>query len=401
MAMLAWLPVGAGAEEVWNLAPVNYESSVAADRLADLREEIEAEWAGLAPVEALRRLLEALDVPESSQVLVFSKTSKQVGLIGPESPRAIYFSEDAYVGHVPGGALEVVVQDPVLGPIFYLLERGEGGRLRVARDDGNCLSCHGSSRTEGVPGMLVRSVFPDGKGRPRFGMGTTDVDARTPVERRWGGYYVTGTTASAHLGNRWFAGEEDREPRHWELEEIEAAKGAAYPRATSDVVALLVLEHQCRMHNLLTAASMQYRRARFLSAAANPGGDPDGGVTERVATGLAERVVDALLFRDEADLGEGATGDPEFQEAWTARFPRAATGESLADFKLYGRVFKNRCSYMIHSEAFEALPVPVKKKVLAVLRSRIEGPEEAAWIGGSEKRRLAAILRETVAGYGG
>ncbi|MCU0798022.1 MAG: hypothetical protein MUF31_19045, partial [Akkermansiaceae bacterium] len=148
-------------------------------------------------------------MPEESQILVFSKTSKQIGRIRPDQPRAIYFSLDSYVGYVPGGAVEVITQDPVLGPVFYLVER-EGARVDVVRDRSDCLSCHGTARTDGVPGVLVRSVFPDAEGHSIGRHGSFDVRGSTPVKERWGGYYVTGRSSFPHLGNRVF--EEDEKP---------------------------------------------------------------------------------------------------------------------------------------------------------------------------------------------
>src|SRR5262245_60896483 len=48
----------------------------------------------------LPALLDELKIPRTSQSLVFSKTSLQLFLISPETPRAIYFNDDMYVGSV-------------------------------------------------------------------------------------------------------------------------------------------------------------------------------------------------------------------------------------------------------------------------------------------------------------
>ena len=74
-----------------------------------------------SPQVFLKQMLRELDVPVASQVLVFSKTSLQNALIGPLTPRAIYFSEEAYVGWVQGGMFELIGVDPVQGPQFYSL----------------------------------------------------------------------------------------------------------------------------------------------------------------------------------------------------------------------------------------------------------------------------------------
>ena len=119
-----------------------------------------------------------LKVPEASQVLVFSKTSKQNGLINPGNPRALFHSLNCYCGYVPGGLMEVIIQEKNLGPVYYLVDLGHAGKaVGIERDTSDCLSCHGTGRTENVPGMLVRSVFPDQDGHallsPNAGAGIT------------------------------------------------------------------------------------------------------------------------------------------------------------------------------------------------------------------------------------
>src|SRR5436190_423671 len=60
----------------------------------------------------LPSLLAALKVPIESQLLVFSETSAQASLIGPATPRAIYFNDTIAVGWVRGGdVLEVAAHD--------------------------------------------------------------------------------------------------------------------------------------------------------------------------------------------------------------------------------------------------------------------------------------------------
>lgn len=393
---LAW-----GHVDMWDLPPIRYADTPARDQLAELDSALkrgERPLAGMSSLEKLDWVLKLLDVPESSQMLVFSKTSKQVGLIHPRNPRCLFFSENHYVGYVPGGAIEAIVQDPVLGPVFYLLDPGTEEGVKVMRDSGDCFSCHGTTRTEGVPGVLIRSVFPDADGHPMLNLGTTLVTHATPLEERWGGYYVTGRSESGHLGNRIF--EEDRKPRP-EVSALDdltkVIECSKYPRATSDIVALLVIEHQCRVHNLLTAAAMQYRRSYFLSKAIDPEADPDAGQAGRISETMAGRVVEALLFKDEADLGEGVEGLEEFQSDFSSRFPRTPDGDSLADFKLYGRLFKNRCSYMVYSEAFRAMPPRVKSSVMKQLkRALVEGEGQGAEIGSRERKRIVGILEATL-----
>lgn len=404
--MKFWVPwcvvasMASAAVDFWDLAPIQYSDTPATDRLTKLAKELEAEpMKSLSALDRLRFVLEQLEVPEESQVLVFSKTSKQIGLIGPLNPRALYFSENSYVGYVPGGAIEVITEDPVLGPVFYLVDQGGPSGLRIDRDTSDCFSCHGTTRTRGVPGVLVRSVFPDADGHSIGSYGSETVVTETPIPKRWGGYYVTGQSAHPHLGNQIFDEETEPLAKAQSLETLESRiQTGKYLRPTSDVVALMILEHQCEVHNLLTEASMRYRRAYYLAKALDPNADPDEGQAGRVADSSAVRIVDALLFKDEADLGEGIEGDEAFQKEFEARFPRTEEGDSLADLRLYKRLFKNRCSFMIYSESFRALPPRVRRVVMDRLDEALDpsNDEIAPDLSASEKERIASIIEKTL-----
>src|SRR5204862_5642949 len=68
----------------------------------------------------LSAILKELKVPVSSQALVFSKSSFQLSQISPETPRAVYFNDDTYVGWVNHGQfIEIAHVDPKTGPNFY------------------------------------------------------------------------------------------------------------------------------------------------------------------------------------------------------------------------------------------------------------------------------------------
>ena len=409
MRVFGMLMVSAGsllaATDFWDLPPIRYADGVATDRMAALVKAVDegrVEWPETGGLDTLRLVLDWLEVPEESQVLVFSKTSKQIGKIRPDQPRALYFSLDSYVGYVPGGAIEVTTQDPVLGPVFYLVDRA-GPEVEVVRDRSDCLSCHGNTRTEGVPGVLVRSVFPDATGHAIGRHGSIDVRGSTPVAERWGGYYVTGRSSFPHLGNRVFEEEEKPVPALEPMLELaERVDLSRYLRRTSDIVALMVLEHQCEVHNALTEASFRYRRARFLAEAIDPEADADAGQAGTIADHHAEKVVDLLLFRGEADVGEDMEGDEAFQDAYRALVPSTKRG-SLADFRLYERLFKHGCSPMVYSEAFRTLPPRVKAAVIGRLREALApgSAEVAPGLGESSKRRLAEILGATLEGWAG
>ena len=383
---------------------MRYSETEATDQLAVIAREWQSgkrTLHGKTELERVNEILATLKVPISSQVLVFSKTSKQNGLIHPGNPRALYFSRDVYCGYVPGGMLEVIIHDRRLGPVFYLVDLGHALKAPVAeRDTSDCLSCHGTGRTENVPGVLIRSVYPDENGHSLLALGSGLVMHDTPIAERWGGYYVTGSIALPHLGNRTFTDEASTKPQISNGIDLRGKIDVArYPVATSDIVALMVLEHQCHAHNLLTAAKVNYERASYLSRSIDPDGNPDEGSAGRVADQAAQRIVEWFLYRNEAEMGEdGVSGSEEFQREFAASIPRSASGNSLADFQLDSRIFKNRCSFMIYSEAFAALPPSVKQRVIAKLKNVLESKDardDFRYLKLSERKRIAEILRDT------
>lgn len=103
---------------------ITYSTSAPSDPVAHLQRRIDAGAVHLkfdARTGYLPSVLEALEIPVSSQGLVFSKTSLQIDHIGPWAPRAVYFNEDVYVGWVHGGPLLEIAVDATLGTIFYSL----------------------------------------------------------------------------------------------------------------------------------------------------------------------------------------------------------------------------------------------------------------------------------------
>jgi hypothetical protein len=330
-------------------------------------------------------------------------------LIHPGNPRCLFFNENSYVGYVPGGDIEVITHDPLLGSVYYIIETGDRQQtLKITRDNSDCLSCHGNARTESIPGVLVRSVFTDENGHPLFSLGTFLSDGSSPIPERWGGYYVTGRSSLPHLGNRSYK-ESDGRTLPQKSPALMSLTGkidvTRYLRPTSDIVSLMVLEHQCQLLNQLVAASMNYRRIHWLQKSFNSATDPDPGTAGKQADESARKIVDLLLFENEAELGEnGIEGEPAFQDAFTRRFPKSQDGRSLADFQLNTRLFKYRCSYMIYSKAFETLPTQIKSLVIERLHRILESEPSAhnyPRINASERHKIAAILQQTLPAWSG
>lgn len=408
---LAVVPMAFGQREFFELAPVHYSESVATDPMAVLAaawKSGEKSFPDDDPKALLRVVLKELGIPAESQGMVYSKTSKQNNLITPGNPRALYFGDNAYVGYVPGGSIEVVATDPVLGPVFYMLDLGKTGRAGWVERSNSCLQCHGTSRTELVPGMLVRSVYVNEDGHPLLGAGTFLTDHASPLKERWGGWYVTGTHGEErHMGNT-IATEEDDGSVEFDFdaganwtsleEKIDTSK---YLEPTSNIVALMVLEHQCTMDNLLTKAAMEYRRLVYLQHAINPEADVihGEGMAARSAREQAEEIVRYMLFCSEVDLGDGVEGNGAYVAAFESLGPETSEGDSLREMRLYGRLFKNRCSYMIYATSFDTLPEVVRDHVLTRIWEIVSGEDESeeySHLGRSEKKRILSIVKETV-----
>jgi hypothetical protein len=366
--------------------------------------------------EFLKSVLAIFDLDPASQVLVFSKTSQQNDYISPSTPRAIFFDRDTYVGWVSGGFAEIMTYDPHFGGVFYTLRpEHEPGRRQVFRSEASCLQCHESSRTSNVPGPFVRSVYPDYTGRPILSQGSFNTDHTSPIEQRWGGWYVTGQHGnSVHMGNT--IASYDRASDHMEFDPSPQQNISSlddffdtslHLRPDSDVVALMVLEHQVGMHNILTEAAMTTRRALQMQARVRElTGDPEPddetpleGTALRVVESQAQRVLRYLLFCDEQPLDGGIQGGEDFQRMFRAATPATADGLSLADFQLHQRLFKNRCSYMIYSTAFKYLPAELKSlifKRLDLILAGADPSEDFVHLAPSECERIRAILRETL-----
>ena len=405
------------AENEYENAPIRYSDTVpndAAQRLEKAQEDGKVKITREGDWEILKQLLKQFNIPFESQVMVFSKTSKQNDRIGPETPRVVYFGDNAYVGYCLGGSIEVSVIDPKLGPIFYLADPhvDEKEPIRFTRDQ-SCLSCHGGPFSPEVPGVIVRSVFPGAEGHPIMSQGSTVVDTSTPFSDRWGGWYVTGKHGTAlHRGN--VTAKEEGENVTMNFQAGANARSlekffdtSPYPRKVSDIVALMVLEHQTSTQNVLTKANQASMRAMFMQQSlqrelGEKVETQPTGTARRIIDHCAEDVVDALLFKDEAALPEGGIeGDPAFQQAFTKNSPQTKDGRSLKDFQLLNRLFKYRCSYMVYSLTFRSLMPQLKETVLTNLWDVLGGKDPAgryAYLAASEKKNIQKILAETLDG---
>lgn len=315
----------------------------------------------------LASLLRALDISTDSQVVVFSQTSFQASRITPKNPRAIYFNDQVAVGYVRGGeVLEIAAEDARRGVVFYSLEQRPSAKPAFARRR-ECLRCHVSWDTLGVPGLVVLSTGPaDSSGYASGGV----VDQRSRIADRWGSWYVTGRMVPMHsmgVALPTLEGQFDL---------------SSYLAPSSDVVALTLLEHQTRMTNLLTDIGWEGRV----------------GADDRRLESIARELVDYMLFVNEAPLGGKIEGSSGFAQRFSAIGPRDRHGRSLREFDLQRRLMKYPCSYMIYTPTFDALPSNAKAAIYARMWQVLSGEDKTAKyarLSAADREAVVEILRET------
>lgn len=329
---------------------IDYRGGALSDAVSMLQRDITAGTKSIAfegQQGYLRSVLAALNVPVESQVLLFSKTGLQHPFTSPENPRALYFNDRVVVGYIPGApVLEIAAHDPSQGVIFQTLKQ-DAASAQFARPD-RCLGCHLSSNSLSVPGILVRSMSTAPDGRPMPQGGSFVIDHRSRLDQRWAGWFVSGAApAVTHMGK-------PIDPR---------VNLSAYPSTTSDVAALLAFDHQGHAINLLTRLGWETRFATAEGRLDFTAGDLGD---------ILKEAVDYFLFVDETTLASPVHGSSAFASAFAATGPRDRRGRSLRDLDLQSRLLQHRCSYMIYSPAFDALPPAARTAFFARARTVLQ-----------------------------
>jgi hypothetical protein len=355
---------------------LGYLAAAPSDRVVDLNRRIRG--GGLSfefdpRLGYMPSVVRALDLKSESQVLVFSKTSLQSTFISPYTPRAILFDDSVALAWIPGAPLlELAANNAGQGTVFYALRQIPSAVPQFERLDTTCLTCHRSSQTLGVPGMAVASVPVTAAGEIADGASLI-TDHRTAFEQRWGGWYLSNLNAKFRN-------------RAVDLASATAAGPAVdvsrYPSPTSDPVALMVLEHQTHFVNLLTRLAWEVRTEADAA-------DVRASVNE---------LVDYALFVNEASMPSQIGHASRFAASFAQLGPRDGAGRSLRDFDLRNRLFRYRCSYMLYSAAFDALPpsalAAVYERLWVVLSGGDTGPAYQA-LPASEREAVVEILRAT------
>jgi hypothetical protein len=251
------------------------------------------------------------------------------------------------------------------------------------------------------------------------GAKTFITDQDSPLGELWGGWYATGPLASVTLANAVAA--VDATGKQPTLSRPESTfEPAAYLAPTSDDVALLVLAHQTQMHNLITLTNYRTRIALHALArqagtasdapvAPAPAVPPSAEALPEDTRGQyerpAEQLLRYLLFARETPLpqldAKQVIGASKFAREFAARGPRDSRGRSLRDFDLHTRLFRYPCSYLIYSDAFDALPEPsrayVYHRLLQILSGQDRSPDFET-LSDQDRRAILEILLETKRG---
>ena len=348
----------------------------------------------------LDSLLQALELDSSTQLLVFSKTSVQAGLISPATPRAIYFNDEVYIAWVQGApVLEIASMDPNLGPVLFTLNQQATEKPSFERQSQQCMRCHDSPSLTGggTPRFMMSSSYIGRQGQLVSHEGSIMTTSRTPIKERWGGWYVTGSHGSQiHLGNALIERTADLQAENLKktgnILNLNALTNTdPYITPYSDIVALLVIEHQIEVQNLITRVNYHARTA-LENEALNA-----REVQVRIEA-LSEALLRSLFMVGQAAFSSPITGVSGFTEMFNKLGPKDPQGRSLRDLDLTTRLFKYPLSYLIYSEAFAALPPQVKNIVSTRISSILLGTDKSAdfdHLSEQDRRAIIEILNAT------
>ena len=338
-----------------------------------------------------RSVLAALDVPVSSQLLLYSATSLQSERINARNPRALYFNEDVYVGVVPGGLVEVLSIDPALGGIFHVFNMPQPGVMPVAERSTRCFNCHATNATQRLPGLIAESVAPLPNGGSYESYRGKEQGHQIPIADRFGGWHVTSAKSFGASREGAYAQTTPNGVRIIRIKPGEMSDLGKHLLPTSDILAHLVHEHQLGFDNRVMQAS--YLGREMEAKGSSRSFADDARLNEK-----AQELVRYVLFADEARLPSGGiVGDPQFAKDFARNRKPGPGGAALKDFDLKTRMFKYRCSYMIYTPQWQKMPEIIKTRIYAGMKGALSGKNhEFAYLPADERLKIVAILRETL-----
>lgn len=378
-------------------APHSYLDAQPKDRFAQLQAKAQKGEVAIdtsSDKAFLSSLLAALNVPASSQLLVFSASSLQSEIINPRNPRALYFNEDTYVGWVPGGLIEIIAADPEMGPMFYVFDRlRPGGPVPNVQRSTKCMNCHAGSATRRLPGLIAESLLVSRAGSSLETYRRDVQGHQIPLEDRFGGWHLTGEHHLAnHKANVMGASQGGK------IQKTEVPPGrfsdlGLHLLPTSDILPHLIHEHQIGFENRLVYALYTLRQLKsedkgLLSAASK------AEIEER-----AQELARYIVFADEAKFpSQGIVGDPAYTTDFLRDRKVTKAGLSLKDLDMKTRIFKHRCSFMLYTDTWKETPRELKDRVYFHMASYLRDQPDAqhAHLAPAERRAIRDILKETM-----
>ncbi len=383
---------------------MNYGSAPLQDVVTELQAQIDSGEVSLkfdSERGYLDATLAALDISTSSQLLVFSHTSLQQPLISPQTPRAIYFNEDVYVAWVQeSDLLEIASMDPNLGPVFFTLNQIESEKPQFNREFRSCLRCHDSLSLTGggTPRFVMSSNYTGVAGQLVSHEGGIMTTSRTPISSRWGGWYVTGFHGEQrHLGNVLIQTAADIADenlvRMGNRENLSTLTDIdPYITPYSDIVALLVIEHQIEVQNKIARTNF-YARTLLEKK--------EDLKEDEVARGLevlGEELLHSLFMVGQPPLTDAIESTSGFTEAFEEAGRKDGQGRSLWDLDMEQRLFKQPLSYQIYSKAYAGLPAQIKEIIatrMEEILSDDNNEDTYAHLSDEDKRAIRDILSAT------
>ena len=181
-----------------------------------------------------------------------------------------------------------------------------------------------------------------------------------------------------------------------------------YLTPDSDLVALMILAHQTRLHNLISRVNWETRLALDQEASMSESlgvqaATWSGSTRDRIYSAV-EKLLRSMLFTDEIPREPPVQGTSAFAMEFAAAGPRDKIGRSLRDLDLKRRMFRYPCSFLIYSEAFDALPKAALDYFYRRLWDVLNGKDKDnafATLTTSDRKAILDILRETKANLPG
>lgn len=344
--------------------------------------------------ESLHNLLSDLNISIHSQTLVFSNTSLQLSRISQNNPRAIFFNDNLYLGYVPGGFIEIIGIDAQIGAIPYVFKLPQKGDLQYPqiRRSTRCMRCHATKQTGGVPGLLLSSVIPAETGGSLDNLNPGKPGHNLPYTRRFGGWFLTNQADNHNNWSNSIGVMNQKGQIKQKKIQLPVYNISKYHLSNeSEMVTHLVMEHQIGFTNLCISAQYALRESRL---------SKNKSTKHQVEDYFVEQLLRYSLFVDEPNLSIPSDKETSrFITYFEKSYPKKNPFNLFRKIELNTRLFKTRCSYMLGTPVFKALPDDFKNTFMISLREIVSKKNtELSFLGShleeDERERILHVLSQ-------